>query len=142
MKKCKFPDKLKIARVIPVYKSGSKIEPNNYRPISVLSVFSKIYEIILCEQLTQFFESNNILIKEQFGFRKGKSSELALMLCKDYILNNFKNKNIVADLFTDLKKAFDSINHNILVQKLTQYDLQNNALHLITDYLNTICCII
>ena len=87
-----FPDLLKTAKVIPIHKSGSKIDIKNYRPISLLSTFSKIYEKIMHERLYRFLETKNCLIDTQFGFRKSRSCEHALLVAQNELLKNISEK--------------------------------------------------
>ena len=79
-----FPDALKIAKVVPIYKDGNKFEVENYRPISLLTSFSKIYEKLMHKRLVEFFEQNSILDENQYGFRSGRSCEHALLKCTNY----------------------------------------------------------
>jgi hypothetical protein len=129
-----FPEILKIAKIIPIFKSGNPSDPNNYRPISILPCLSKLYEYILHDQLTQFCEYNKILANEQFGFRKFHSTNFAIMYLLDEILKGLNNGDNFLTMFLDLKKAFDLINPNILLNKLEKYSLGKNALLLINDY--------
>ena len=130
-----FPDSLKIAKVIPVFKSGDKSLLTNYRPISVLSVFSKIFEKIICNQLMSFIDRNNILYRKQYGFRKRHSTHHALIDFTEKIANAFENNNFLIGLFLDLSKAFDCIDHAILINKLRFYGIRGVAINLIISYL-------
>ena len=131
-----YPDTLKIAKVLPIYKAGEKSSLNNYRPISILPTINKIFEKILHSQLTQHIERNNIMFGHQYGFRKFHNTTHALISSYDYIVEHINNKDIVMGLFIDLRKAFDSINHKILVKKLTYYGINGPFNKIITDYLN------
>ena len=130
-----FPNALKIAKVIPIYKNGSKNMLNNHRPISILSIFSKILEKIVYDKLTSFIEKHNILHNKQFGFRKGYSTTHALIELTDKIAKAFEKKHIVISLFLDLSKAFDCIDHSILLKKLKYYGIRGNAIQWFESYL-------
>ena len=130
-----FPDELKIAKVIPVYKSGLTMELNNYRPISVLNVFSKIYERIMYNKLIDFLDKYNILYRNQFGFRQGHSTHHALITLVDKITKSLDDGDIVIGVFLDLKKAFDTVNHKILLKKLYQYGIRGKLNEWFNNYL-------
>ena len=108
-----FPDQLKLAQVVPVFKSGDKLQIGNYRPVSILSTFSKIFEQVMYSRLTSFLEKHSILYNYQFGFRQKHSTNLALTLLVDKILKSWESGNLVVGLFLDLSKAFDTVNHKI-----------------------------
>ena len=130
------PDQLKQAYITPIFKSGDPSLFSNYRPISVLSVFSKIFERLLHNRLIKYFDENNILEDSQFGFRKSYSTELALAYTLDRITTEIDNKNHVIGLFLDFRKAFDTVNHEILLKKLYHYGIRGNQHRLISNYLN------
>ena len=113
-----FPNELKIANVLPLYKADDDILFNNYRPVSVLSVLSKVFERIMYNRLISFLESNKILFKYQFGFRKQHSTYMALVLLLDKIVKALENGEYVIGIFLDFSKAFDAVDHNILLKKL------------------------
>ena len=112
-----FPNELKMAKVIPVYKSGSTMELDNYRPISVLNTFERL----MYDQLTKFLDKYNVLYQNQFGFRQGHSTHHALITLVDKIKKSLDNGDIVIGVFLDLKKAFDTVNHKILLKKLYHF---------------------
>ena len=123
-----FPDELKIAKVIPIYKSGDKTSIENYRPISVLSVFSKTFEKIMYNHLINFINKHNILYKYQFGFRQRHSTNHAIITLVDKISTALDRGNVVIGCFFYLKKAFDTVNHSILISKLYKYGIRGNSL--------------
>ena len=119
-----FPNELKVARVIPLFKSGNTMLFSNYRPVSVLSVFSKIFERIMYNRLLKFINQHNILYDYQFGFRGDHSPNLALLFLVDKISNALENGEYVMGLFLDFSKAFDTVNHDILFTKLKFYGIK------------------
>ena len=131
----KFPDSLKIAKVIPVYKSGSKLEPVNYRPISLLPLFSKLLEKVMHERLYNFLEEEKILYQHQYGFQKKKSTEHAILAIQSKIVKSFENKEIPCCVFLDFAKAFDTVNHDILLYKLQHYGIRGISLNWFESYL-------
>ena len=108
----------------------------NYRPVSVLPAVSKVFEKIMHTQICTYVESNKILHAHQYGFRKQHSTELAALHLTDKILDNMDNGLKTIAIFSDLSKAFDTIDHEILIQKLKHYGMSNSALNLIMSYLN------
>ena len=130
-----FPDSLKEARVTPIFKEGDKCKINNYRPISVLPIFSKILEKAAYRQLYQYLETNSILIHNQFGFRRNKSTTQAIMNLTQYLYSNIDSGKIIFSMFLDFRKAFDSVNHQILLSKLNSYGVRGHALEWFSSYL-------
>lgn len=130
-----FPDDLKIAKVCPIYKSGNRMEMSNYRPISVLPVFSKLFEGVINCRLECFFTKHNLISACQYGFLKKKSAEQALLVIKDKILENIEHKHYTLGLFLDFRKAFDCVQHNILLEKLNYYGVRGVTHNLVQDYL-------
>ena len=130
-----IPNEWKIARIIPLYKSGSKSSFDNYRPISILPVISKIIEKIIHKQFMDFLEENKLLYKNQFGFRSKMSTEQAAILFIDEIRSNVDKGNLVGSTFIDLSKAFDTISHSQLIAKLPMYGVHDRELCWFIDYL-------
>ena len=114
-----FPDVLKISKVKPLYKKGESCCFNNYRPISLLPTISKIFERVMLSQLYSYFNINNLLSEQQYGFRSQHSTELADYIIKE--MDNIKEIKIPTAIFLDLSKAFDTLNFDILLNKL-KYD--------------------
>ena len=118
-----FPDKMKIVKVSPIFKNGKKNYCIQFRPIFVLPRFSEILELILYNRLYSYLTENNIFFNKQFGFWAGHSTEHALLELVDQISNTFNDKNYLLGIFIDLSKAFDTIDHKILIQKLKHYGI-------------------
>ncbi len=130
-----FPDEWKMARVIPLHKSGQRNIPGNYRPISVLPAISKIMERILYDQLYNYLTKFELLSDSQFGFRKFHSTATALLDCTNDWYVNLDRKMFNLVVFIDLKKAFDTVDHTILLRKLELYGIKGQALTLLESYL-------
>ena len=129
------PDKLKIAKVIPVFKSGTKESLTNYRPISLLPVFSKILERAVYNRLLHFLTKCNIITGCQYGFRPGHSTSHAIIHLINNIIKVFENNEILIGLFLDLSKAFDTLDHEILIKKLYYYGIRGVLLEWFKSYL-------
>ena len=112
-----FPEQFKTATVVPIYKGGDPRCADNYRPISLLNNFSKIIEKIICLRLTPFLESNDLISRFQFGFRKSHSTLHPIIHFQNFITRAFNNKEHAIAIFCDLRKAFDTVSHPILLKK-------------------------
>ena len=130
-----FPDKLKMAKVIPIFKKGLKTKTCNYRPISLLSIFSKIFEKLMQSRLQKFLEISEVLFSMQFGFRSGHSTEHALVTLTENIKSTLDNNRLGCGIFIDLQKAFDTVNHEILLKKLEHYGIRDTPLTWFKSYL-------
>lgn len=130
-----FPTELKCAKVRPIFKKGDKSSVNNYRPIAILNNISKIFEKIIANRILTFFDRENILNNNQNGFRKGRSTIRSVYVALTDILHSMNKKNNTVALCLDLSKAFDSVEHNTLLQKLEKYGVRGVALNLIASYL-------
>ncbi len=136
MEKGIHPDKLKYSQISPIFKKGQKTDINNYRPISVLSNLSKVFEKIINFRLVNYFESNNIFYNKQFGFRKNVSTNSALIQFINEITDALDKSHATAGVFCDLSKAFDCVNHSVLVSKLMDYQIKGSCIALIESYLS------
>jgi len=132
-----FPESLKIAKVLPVHKKDANDVFTNYRPISVLSSVSKVFERVIHDQLCQYFTDNNLLFDSQYGFRSKHSTELAALELIDRIVCGMDKSKIPVSIFLDLSKAFDTLDHDILLDKLQYYGLYGRNLDLMKSYLNS-----
>ena len=129
------PDIFKISRVTPIYKNGNITDPMNYRPISILTAFSKVLEKIVYNQMILFLEKHKILFPYQFGFRKGYSTEQAILEMTDSVKTAIDQKQLTCGVFLDFSKAFDTVNHQILLSKLDKYGFRGIPHSWFTDYL-------
>ena len=116
-----YPSKLKIAKITPIFKSDDESDANNYRPISLLSNFNRIFEKIMCKRMTSYIEKHNLLYPSQYGFRKGHSTQHAMLDIINDIQANMNQRLLSCGVFIDLKKAFDTVDHEILLNKLNHY---------------------
>jgi len=136
LKEGAFPTKLKLAMVIPIFKKGDKTKCPNYRPISLLSNISKIFERIMYNRIESFLNANSILYQHQYGFRKKYSTDHAILSIVEQIKTNLDNKTFSCGVFVDLEKAFDTVNHKILLSKLSHIGVDNLANKWLTSYLS------
>lgn len=131
----KFPDALKISRVVPIYKKGERDCPASYRPISITPVFSKVLESIMYRQVSTYLESFNIISNAQYGFRKGKSTIQAMDSLVKFVLQVFEAKGLAQATFCDLSRAFDCVEHSILLDKLTYYGMSITSTNMFKSFL-------
>ena len=126
--------KKRIGKICPISKGkGSKSDPDNYRPISVLPVIARVFEKLIQEQIFPYF--NDYLYKNQSGFRPKYSTQSALLNTTNQRLLNIDNRNFNLTVFPDLRKAFDTVDHNVLIQKLEHYGIQGIELQWFKSYL-------
>ena len=131
-----FPSQLKAAKIVPVYKSNERNNISNYRPISILSYFSKFFEKVMYNRLYGFLAEFSIIAKSQFGFRKNHSTYMPLILLHSRIAEAMDQGKYIIGVFLDLAKAFDTVNHEILLRKLEHYGVRGVTLRWFKDYLN------
>ena len=131
-----FPDSLKISKVIPIHKDGPTDNVNNFRPISLLSIFDKIIEKLMHKRLYKFLNENNILFKNQFGFRKKYSTTHTLLEITEKIKDTIDHKQFGCGIFIDIRKAFDTVNFKILLSKLEHYGVRGVALNWFESFLS------
>ena len=136
MSKGIFPDILKVGKITPIYKKDNPELLENYRPVSTLPIFGKIFEKVIYERLYSFMVSQNLMTPCQFGFRKGHSTSHALNYSINHIQEALKKKKHVLGIFIDLSKAFDTIDHKTLLHKLNHYGIRGNANMLLESYLS------
>ena len=131
-----FPDKLKIAKVKLLYKSGKTSEPINYRPISILPSFSKVFEKAAAVRLKKYLLTNNILTDAQHGFRPGFNTTTALFDACNYVYDALDNRKLVRGILLDISKAFDSVDHKLLQYKLDSLGIRGIVLQWFASYLS------
>ena len=122
-----FPNSYKHATVVPVFKSGDPHDKANYRPISLLSLYSKIIERCIYNRLVSFLDVNSVITPQQYGFRRGRSTIDALLNLTDFIYDAINDQRQTVGVFVDLKKAFDTVDVDILCRKLSHYAMVSEA---------------
>ena len=132
-----YPTKLKLAKVIPVHKGNDESDPSNYRPISLLSVFNRIFEKMMYTRLKSFLDKFSILYDSQYGFREKRSTEHAILEITNQIQTNMDRKLYTCGIFIDLQKAFDTVDHSILLKKLDHYGIRGIVNDWFTSYLTS-----
>jgi len=131
-----FPNKFKTAIIKPLYKSGNKDLVSNYRPISMMYNFSKIFEKIIKFRLMSYLETNKLLSNNQYGFRPGRSTTNALYSTTKLIYENLDKSLKVIPIFLDLAKAFDTVDHKILINILPNFGIKGKSLGWFSSYLH------
>ena len=131
-----FPDSLKLGKIIPIYKKGPRDNIDNYRQITIQNPVTKSFEKITSNRLTEFFESKSILAKEQYGFTKGRSIQNATLSLLYDIYEAHDKREKLGAVFVDLSKAFDTVNHTLLLSKLNNYGIHNHELELMKSFLS------
>ena len=135
----KFPSKLKHAKIIPIFKSGDELECGNFRPISLLSNINRLFEKMMYSRVKAFITKHDILCPSQYGFRQNYSTEHALLDIVNKIQTNMDNKLFSCGIFIDLKKAFDTVDHEILLYKLNHYGIRGIVNDWFQSYLTGRC---
>ena len=130
-----FPDELKIANVLPLFKACDPCVFNNYCPVSLLCVLSKVYEKVMYNRIIAFLENFDILFENQFGLRKLHSSYMDLMVLTDKLIRSLENGECVIGVYLDFSKAFDTVDHEMLLSKLPHYGIKGNCLNWFQSYL-------
>ena len=131
-----FPDILKISQITPVYKKGPKNMCRNYRPISLLSPFSKIFEKCLYSQLINYLNKKNLITSSQYDFRSKYSCSMAVSKFSSEIIKSTDDRKITCSVFLDFAKAFDTVNYEILFKKMELYGTRGITLQLFNSYLS------
>ena len=131
----KIPQDLKAARVTPLYKKNSTTEAGNYRPVSILSIISKVLEKVVLQQVDGYIKDNNLLFEHQSGFRSSYSTETCLIHLMDWIKSEGDKGNYTGMVLLDLQKAFDTVNHTILLKKLKAIGLNKTSVAWFEAYL-------
>ena len=131
-----FPDQLKVAKVISIFKKGDYQLTSNYRPISLLFIFSEIIERAMYKRLFEFLKLHKILYNLQFGFQEHHSIDHAPISLTETIRYSLDNKRFGCGIFIDLQKAFDTVNHQILLSKMEHYGVRGGALDWFKSYLS------
>ena len=130
-----FPSEIKLSKIKPLFKNGDSSLFSNYRPISLLPSFSKIYEYVIFHQLLNYMNTNNLFCVQQYGFRPGHSTELAALKITDNLIKQMDKMNIPINIYIDLSKAFDTLNHGILLDKLQYYGICDKENNVFNNYL-------
>ena len=131
-----FPQILKHSKIIPIFKADNKMLASNYRPISLLPIIGKILEKLMHSRLMSFFNKYEIINRNQYGFQKGKSTEHAIIDLQSRIVEAFERNEKPCCLFLDFAKAFDTVDHSILLNKLNHYGIRGTAHEWLTSYLS------
>jgi hypothetical protein len=133
-----YQDQLKYANIKPCFKKSDKSLISNYKPIYLLTGFSKIFEMLIFSRLKQYLVSNDILVAEQHGFCDRMSIENAIFRLTELILQAWNNRELIRGLFCDLSEAFDCVNHELLIQRLGFYGVKGSILNWVESYFTEI----
>jgi hypothetical protein len=131
-----FPDFLKVAKISPIYKKGEDNLFGNYRPVSVLPSISKVFERVLYNQIYEYFTNQNLLFNSQYGFRKCHSTEFTVLELSDRIIKDMDKGELPINIYLDLSKAFDTLDHEVLIEKLKYYGIKSKSLDILKSYLS------
>lgn len=131
-----FPENLRRSKISPLFKKNNRKEISNYRPITLVPILSKIFERAMLNRMVSFFEKHNIISKEQNGFQKNKSTTLAAYSLVKSVIESIDSKIPVVSVFFDMSRAFDSVNHDILLKKCNCYGIRGQAISWIKSYLS------
>lgn len=130
-----YPSRLKIAKVTPVFKEGDRSEPSSYRPISVLSAINIIFEKLIAKRVHKFLEKYRVICPQQHGFRPRYSTSTAVLSLTQMLNTTLHNNKLAAVVFLDLQKAFDTVDHSIMLDKLKNYGFRDKTFHLFSSFL-------
>lgn len=130
-----FPQCLKVVKVVPLFKKGVNSDISNYRPVSIIPVIGKVFEILLNNRIVGYLEKNHCYSDDQYGFRSKRSTSSAVINFMKHCINGLDSKNKISGYFYDMSKAFDTISHHVLLDKLLFYGFDQSALDLIKSYL-------
>ena len=131
-----FPECFKTAKIIPIFKSSDSYSTANYRLISMLPFLSKMFKKLMCARLDSYLKSNNILCTNQFGFRKNSNTSDAIIEFLDYVYWSRDKKQSTIAVYLDFSKAFDTVNHEILMSKLQHNGIRGVMLSWFKSYLS------
>ena len=139
----KFPDFMKVASVVPIFKAGHALDVNNYRPISILPTLSKIFEKLMKIRVTTFLDHHNVLSDHQFGFRSGSSTSDAILEFLNFSYDSLNSNEYLLTIFLDFSKTFDTLDHNILLSKMSHlgitWPLHARVVCFIFEWSETVC---
>ena len=133
-----FPEKLKLSKVIALFKKGDKLDVNNYSPVSILTCFTKIFEKVIFNRLLNFFNKHSVVVSNQYGFRAGCSTSHVILDIVTSTYDNIDNNQYTGTVTLDITKVFDMVCNKRLLVKLDHYGIRGTAFKLMQSYLNNI----